>query len=100
MTCSQSKMFAGEAAGTLGFTMSGLEPVAPERIDVLVLKAMAAWDPRRGRLTKQFAAGATGLIFLQCLQDVLYHWRPWKVFTTRLVASLVEADPVSWTVPL
>ena len=55
--------------------------------DVLVLTAMAAWDAWRGRLMKQFVAGATGLISLQCLQDLLYHWAPWKVFTTRLIAA-------------
>ena len=58
--------------------------------DVLVLTAMAAWDAWRGRLMKQFAIGAVGLVALQCLQDVLYHWGPWKVFTTRLVAAWVR----------
>jgi hypothetical protein len=55
--------------------------------DVLVLTAMAAWDAWRGRLMKQFAAGAMGLVVLQCLQDFLYHWGPWKVFSTGLVAA-------------
>jgi hypothetical protein len=55
--------------------------------DVLVLTAMAAWDAWRGRLMKQFAAGAMGLVVLQCLQDLLYHWGPWKVFSTGLVAA-------------
>lgn len=55
--------------------------------DVLVLTAMAAWDARRGRLMKQFAAGAMGLVALQCLEVFLYHWGPWKVFTTGLIAA-------------
>lgn len=55
--------------------------------DVLVLTAMAAWDAWRGRLMKQFAACAMGLVVLQCLQDFLYHWGPWKVFTTGLMAA-------------
>jgi hypothetical protein len=55
--------------------------------DVLVLTAMAAWDAWRGRLMKQFAAGAMGLVVLQCLQDFLYHWGPWKVFSTGLAAA-------------
>ena len=55
--------------------------------DVLVLTAMAAWDAWRGRLMKQFAAGAIGLVVFHCLQDFLYHWGPWKVFTTGLMAA-------------
>jgi hypothetical protein len=55
--------------------------------DVLVLTAMVAWDAWRGRLMKQFAADAMGLVVLQCLQDFLYHWGPWKVFSTGLVAA-------------
>lgn len=55
--------------------------------DVLVLSAMAAWDAWRGRLMKQFAVGAVGLILLQCLQDLLYHWGPWRGFTQGLVAA-------------
>jgi len=55
--------------------------------DMLVLTAMVAWDARRGRLMKQFAAGAMGLVVLQCLEDFLYHWYPWKVFTTGLIAA-------------
>jgi len=55
--------------------------------DMLVLTAMAAWDARRGRLMKQFAAGAMGLVVLQCLEDFLYHWGPWKVFATGLIAA-------------
>jgi hypothetical protein len=39
------------------------------------------------RLMKQFAAGAMGLVVLECLQDFLYHWGPWKVFTTGLIAA-------------
>lgn len=55
--------------------------------DMLVLTAMAAWDARRGRLMKQFAAGAMGLVVLQCLQDFLYHWGPWRVVTKGLIAA-------------
>lgn len=55
--------------------------------DVLVLMAMAGWDAWRGRLMKQFAAGAMGLVLLQWLQDFLYRWGPWKVFTTGLIAT-------------
>jgi hypothetical protein len=53
----------------------------------LVLTAMAAWDAWRGRLMKQFAVGAIGLVILQCLQDFLYHWVPWKVFSKGLIAT-------------
>jgi hypothetical protein len=55
--------------------------------DVLVLTAMVAWDAWRGRLMKQFAAGAMGLVVLQCLQDFLFHWGPWKLFSSGLVAA-------------
>lgn len=55
--------------------------------DVLVLAAMAAWDAWRGRLMKQFVVGAVGLVVLQCLQDFLYHWGPWKGFTAGLIAD-------------
>lgn len=55
--------------------------------DILVLSLMAAWDAWRGRLMKQFVFGALGLVVLECLQDFLYHWGPWKVFTTTLVAA-------------
>jgi len=58
--------------------------------DVLVLGAMAVWDAWRGRLMKQFVAGATGLIVSESVMDLLYHWSPWKVFTTRLVAAWVR----------
>ena len=55
--------------------------------NVLILALMASWDAWRGRLMKQFAVGALGLVALECFQDFLYHWGPWKVFTTGLVAS-------------
>lgn len=55
--------------------------------NVLVLALMAAWDAKRGRLMKQFAAGAIGLVALESLQVFLYHWGPWKAFTTGLVAT-------------
>jgi len=55
--------------------------------DALMLGLMAAWDWRRGRLMKQFAAGAVGLVTLECLQDFLYHWGPWKDFTTAVIAA-------------
>jgi len=58
--------------------------------DVLVLGAMAVWDARRGRLMKQFVVGAIGLIVSESVMDLLYHWSPWKVFTTRLVAAWVR----------
>ena len=58
--------------------------------DVLVLAAMAAWDAKRGRLMKQFATGAVSLVIFECLMDLLYHWGPWKVFSTGLVATWVR----------
>lgn len=58
--------------------------------DMLVLSLMAAWDAWRGRLMKQFALGAVGLIVLEGLQDFLYHWGPWKAFTATLVAAWVK----------
>jgi hypothetical protein len=53
--------------------------------DMLLIAVMAAWDARRGRLMKQFAYGATGIILFECLMDLLYHWGPWKVFAIELV---------------
>jgi hypothetical protein len=50
--------------------------------NVLILTLIAAWDAWRGRPMRQFALGAMGLVVLECLQDVLYHWGPWKVFAT------------------
>jgi hypothetical protein len=58
--------------------------------DILVVSLMAAWDAWRGRLMKQFAFGALGLVVLEYLQDLLYHWGPWKVFTTALVAAWMK----------
>lgn len=55
--------------------------------NVLILTAMATWDWWRGRLMKQFAVGAVGLIACEILEDLLYHWGPWKVFTTGLIAA-------------
>lgn len=55
--------------------------------DMLVLAAMAIWDAKRGRLMKQFAVGAVGLIVIECFQVALYFWAPWKIFTTGLVAT-------------
>ncbi|MGH9590947.1 MAG: hypothetical protein ACRD25_11160 [Terracidiphilus sp.] len=54
---------------------------------VLILTLMTAWDAWRGRLMKQFAVGATGLLAFEYLQDFLYHWGPWKGFTTGLIAD-------------
>lgn len=58
--------------------------------DMLVLSLMAAWDAWRGRLMKQFALGAVGLILIEVLQDLLYHWEPWKAFATWLVTDWVK----------
>ncbi len=44
----------------------------------------------RGRLMKQFTAGAAGLLAFEYFQVCLYHWGPWKVFTTGLVAAWVR----------
>jgi hypothetical protein len=55
--------------------------------DVLILALMAGWDLWRGRLMKQFALGAAGLLALECLNVFLYQWGPWKTFTTGLVAA-------------
>ncbi|MGB6191433.1 MAG: hypothetical protein WBF42_03120, partial [Terracidiphilus sp.] len=55
--------------------------------NVLILALMAAWDVWRDRLMKQFVVGAVGLVALESLQDFLYHWEPWKVFATGLVAG-------------
>jgi hypothetical protein len=55
--------------------------------NLLILGLMAAWDLWRGRLMKQFAIGAIGLLFLECLEVFLYRWEPWKTFTTGLLAT-------------
>jgi hypothetical protein len=55
--------------------------------NVLILSLMAAWDAWRGRLMQQFVVGAIGLLSLESLQDFLYHWGPWKLFTIRLIAT-------------
>lgn len=55
--------------------------------NVLILALMAGWDAWRGRLMKQFAVGAIGMVLVECLQDFLYHWGPWKAFATGLVAA-------------
>lgn len=55
--------------------------------DVLLLALMAAWDLWRGRLMKQFALGAVGLVALEGLNAFLYSWGPWKTFTTGLLAA-------------
>lgn len=58
--------------------------------NALVLAVMAFWDWRRGRLMKQFAVGAVGIVAWWCLQDFLYHWTPWRAFTTSLIAAWVR----------
>lgn len=54
---------------------------------VLVIAGMAAWDWWRGRLMKQFAAGAVFLLAAEGVEDLLYHWGPWKIFTTAAIAA-------------
>lgn len=58
--------------------------------NLMVLALMAFWDWRRGRLMKQFAAGAAFLVAWEGMQDFLYHWGPWRVFTTNLIAAWVR----------
>ena len=55
--------------------------------NLILIALMAAWDAYRGRLMKQFAAGAAGLVAVECLQAFLYYWGPWKSFTTGLLAA-------------
>jgi hypothetical protein len=55
--------------------------------NVLLVGLMAAWDLRCGRLMKQFVIAAVGLLAVEYCEVLLYHWGPWKAFTTRLVAS-------------
>ncbi len=55
--------------------------------DVLIIALMTAWDLWRGRLMKQFALGAAALLALEWVNVFLYHWGPWKSFTTGLVAA-------------
>ncbi|HXE07252.1 MAG TPA: hypothetical protein VN612_05110 [Acidobacteriaceae bacterium] len=55
--------------------------------NVMVIALMAAWDAWRGRLMKQFAVGAVGLLSVECLQAFLYHWGPWRSFTIELLAA-------------
>jgi hypothetical protein len=55
--------------------------------NMLIIVAMASWDWWRGRLMKQFALGALGLLAAEGLEDLLYHWGPWKVLTTSLIAA-------------
>lgn len=58
--------------------------------NLLMLGVMAGWDWWRGRLMKQFAVGAVALFSLECLEDFLYHWAPWKAFTTGVIAAWVR----------
>lgn len=55
--------------------------------NILIIALMASWDWWRGRLMKQFAIGAAGLLAWECMEDFLCHWGPWKVFTTGLIAA-------------
>jgi hypothetical protein len=55
--------------------------------NVLIIALMAAWGVWRGRLMKQFAIGAICLLGMGYLEDFLYHWGPWKMFATGLVAT-------------
>jgi len=55
--------------------------------NVLIVAMMAGWDAWRGRLMKQFTAGAADLLVFEYFQVLLYRWGPWKVFTTGLVAA-------------
>ena len=55
--------------------------------NVFMLLLIAAWDCWRGRLMKQFVIGAAGLVAFECLQTFLYHWGPWKTFTTALILA-------------
>lgn len=54
---------------------------------LLILVLMAAWDIWHDRVMRQFVIGATGLVVSECLQDLLYHWGPWKVFSTGLITG-------------
>lgn len=58
--------------------------------NVLIIAAMAAWDWSRGHLMKQFAVGAVFLLAAEGIEDLLYHWAPWKVFATSLIAAWVR----------
>ncbi len=55
--------------------------------NLLIIGLMAAWDLWNGRLMKQFVVGAVGLLALESLQVFLYHWAPWRVYATGLVAG-------------
>jgi len=54
---------------------------------VFMVLLVAAWDWWRGRLMKQFLIGAAGLVALECLETLLYHWGPWKTFTAALILA-------------
>jgi hypothetical protein len=55
--------------------------------NIAIVASMAAWDWWRGRLMKQFALAAAGLLAWEGMEDLLYHWGPWKTFTTGLIAA-------------
>jgi hypothetical protein len=49
--------------------------------NVLLIAVMAIWDWRRGRLTRSFVFGATGLTAALFIASLLYFWGPWKAVT-------------------
>lgn len=53
----------------------------------MLVALMGIYDWRRGRLMKQFAIGAGGLLVWQALMTFLLHWPPWKMFASGLVAA-------------
>lgn len=55
--------------------------------NLLIILAMLAWDWRRRRLMQQFALAAVALLAWEGLEDLLYHFAPWKAFTTSLIAA-------------
>jgi hypothetical protein len=50
-------------------------------------KAYTSGSEEPGLSLMAFHPNQMGLVALQCLEDFLYHWGPWKIFTTGLIAA-------------
>jgi hypothetical protein len=55
--------------------------------NMVLIGLMAAWDWWRGRLMRQFVAGAAMLVAAEIAGTVLYFWGPWKAVATGWVEA-------------
>jgi len=55
--------------------------------NVLLVALMAGWDLWRGRLMKQFVAGAAGLLAAEYVAAMLFFWGPWQTTTLGWVVA-------------